>query len=208
MKRWHMFSAVVVVLAFAAPTLAGEKCTCKAIYKDGSGWCSPCKEGAVHSVAIKSGKLYKALRGVEVKDKGKMKCGGCTIALKKNGKCDHCKVAFHDGKYYRSPVAVVLASGKSIDAKAVKCGGCKKAAYSKKGSFCSPCSTGFVGGMAFAGAKLFQEALMAMNTLVDAAGVSGKCESCAVAMVTNGKCDQCKVEFKDGKKAKKVKSKA
>lgn len=200
--------AAVVALAFAAPTIAGEKCICKAIYKDGSGWCSPCKEGAVHGVAIKSGKLYQALCGVEVKDKSKMKCGGCKIAHEKNGKCDYCNVTFHDGKYYRSPIAVVLASGKAVDAKAVKCGGCKKAAHSKKGGFCSPCGAGHVGGMVFMGAKLFEKAVLAMNTLMDSAGVAGKCESCAVAMVTNGKCDQCKVEFKDGKKAKKGKSKA
>ena len=202
MKTWRMFLSTVVVLAFAAPSIAGEKCTCKVVCKDGSGWCSPCKEGAVYGVAIKSGKLYKALCGVEVKDKGKIKCGGCTIALKKNGKCEHCKVTFHDGKYYRSPIAVVLAHGKAVEVKTIKCGGCKKAADSKKGGFCSPCGTGIVGGMAFMGAKLFQEALMAMNTLVDAAGVAGKCESCATAMVTDGKCDACKVEFKDGKKAK------
>ncbi len=72
---------------------------------------------------------------------------------------------------------------------------------SKKSGFCSACDGGFVGGLAFHGKELYQQAKEAWSTLTAATKASTHCEKCAVAMVTDGACDKCEVRYKDGKKA-------
>ena len=69
-------------------------------------------------------------------------------------------------------------------------------ALSKNG-FCTGCNVGFVVKRMFNEKEDYEVALAARKTLETAAG--SKCESCAVAMVTDGECAQCKVSFKDGK---------
>ena len=194
--------SLAAVCIFAVPAFAGDKCTCSDIHKKGSGWCSPCKEGAVHTVALKSKKLFKIMQAHEVKDAAKIKCSGCKAAAEKNGKCDDCKVIFHDGKYFRSPVALALSKGKAVNADYVKCSGCKTALKDKKGGFCSGCDVGMVAGKKFVGKKLYQKAKASLAVLMKAAETVEKCGPCAVGMLTDGECTQCKVSFKEGKAVK------
>jgi len=201
MKTAALVLACVCILAM--PAMAGEKCGCKKIHKAGSGWCEPCGGGEAFGVAIKSKKLYKALQGKKIKEKSKIKCGGCKKAEAKGGKCDGCHVAFNEGKVYHSPVAHILSKGVKVDAKAVKCRDCKESLESGKPKFCSACDGGFVGGLAYKTRVLYKQAKKAMKTLKRATKVSAKCEGCAVAMVSDGKCEHCNAKFTGGKPEKK-----
>lgn len=203
MKKLAYLLTVVAVCGLAAPaTAGGEACYCKTIKASGNGWCDGCNGGAVYGIAIKSAKLFKALQGKEIKDPGKISCAGCKAAVGKNGSCDHCSVAFNDGKAYHASLAQILSRGNKVDAGDVKCSGCAKTLKSGKDGFCKSCDGGFVGGLAFHGKKLFGQAKDAMQTLRAAARTAKHCEQCAVAMVSDGQCNKCKVDFKDGKKVK------
>ncbi|MCZ6684130.1 MAG: hypothetical protein O7B26_13200 [Planctomycetota bacterium] len=190
----------LALFAFVTPAIGGEECTCKDIKKTGAGWCSECKGGAMYGVKLTSAKLYEALQGKKVKDVEKMKCAGCKTAATKGGTCKHCKVAFHDGKSFHSPVSATLAKGKKVEPDKIKCKGCKSAS-TKGGGFCTGCDAGIVKGLSFKGKDDFKAAKNAMTTLTKAAKTVSDCEACAVAMVTDGKCAACKVQFKDGKAA-------
>lgn len=195
---------MLVVVAFgmlAVPVSAGgDDCQCKAIKASGQGWCDACGGGVMFGVPIKSAKLYKSLEGAKVKDQSKVTCSGCKTALKDNGSCSHCRVAFNDGKVYHAVVSHTLSKGAKADAKGIKCPACVKTLKEGKDNFCAACDGGFVGGLAFHGKKLFDQAKEAMGVLKVAAKSASGCEACAVAMVTDGKCDKCKVQFKAGKK--------
>ncbi len=201
MKMMALMLSVVCIMA--VPVLAGGKCGCKKIHKTGNGWCEPCGGGEAFGVAIKSEKLHKALQGKKIKDKSKIKCGGCKKAEAAAGDCGGCHVAFNDGKVYHSPVAHVLSKGMKVSPKAVKCGGCKESLESGKPKFCSACDGGFVGGLAYKTKALYMQAKQAMKTLKRAAKVSKKCEGCAVALVSDGKCEHCSAKGSGGKPEKK-----
>lgn len=203
MRKTAFVLTGLAVCVLAAPALAAGDCTCKTIKKTGAGWCDDCKSGAMFGVKIKSAKLYKALQGKKIDDIESIKCPACKTAAGKDGSCDHCRVSFHDGAAYHSPVAHTLAQGHGVKVDEMKCAGCKSAA-TKGGGFCKGCDAGIVGTLAFHGAKLFKQAKQAMKTLETAAKAAQKCESCAVGMVSDGKCEACKVEFKNGQPQKKA----
>ncbi len=205
MRKFALLPACAAVLVFVGSAVADcgncGKCVCKAVKTAGTGWCDHCAGGAMYGVKMKSAKLFKALAGKKIEDPAKIKCTGCKAASKKNGACKGCHVAFNDGKMYKAPVSQVLSKGVAVDAKKVKCEGCTKALASKKSGYCSACDGGFVGGLAFHGKELYQQAKEAWSTLTAATKASTHCEKCAVAMVTDGVCDKCEVRYKDGKKA-------
>lgn len=183
-------------LGVAASVYAGDCKGCAKVVKTGEGFC--CGHGKAFGVELTSKKLYKSLAGVELAADD-IKCGGCKKAMKADGRCDHCNVAMAHGHAYHSPVAYALARGKVMsNTNAAHCAGCKTALASN-GS-CTACKVGFVAGRMFADGSLLDAAKDAYATLVKAAEVAGKCEACAVAMVTDGECSHCKVKFKDGKK--------
>ena len=196
LRKIVVVAALSAVVGIVSPAIAGACKGCAKVASSGEGFC--CDKGIAFGVPVSSKKLSEALAGVEV-DPGSIKCAGCKSAASSNGQCDHCKVGIVDGKAYRSMVAYHLAKGKLLpkDAK-IKCPDCAKA----KGSdgFCKECKAGFAAGRLYKTEPDYKAALAAHETLVKAADVAGKCEACAVAMVTDGECASCKAKFKDGKK--------
>jgi hypothetical protein len=192
-----MVGVALVVMASAA--VAGD-CSCTAD-KAANGWCGECKVGHVSGVKLTSEKLYAALQGEKV-DAESIKCPGCKSAFAKHEVCEGCKVHFAGDQGYKSPVAYHLARGKVIDKAAadMKCEGCKKAAEAGHG-WCEDCKAGMVANRAYKNKKNYEQAVEAQTILAKANEAAGRCDTCAVAMVTDGKCEACSVNFKGGKKS-------
>lgn len=190
------FVAVVFLAIAAAPAYAD--CTCDAA-KVKNGWCADCKVGYFDSVKIKAKKLFGALEGKEV-DVAALKCESCKNAVKKDGFCKQCKQGFVSKKQYTSKLAYTLAKGEAQDASKIKCESCKKNA--EKYGWCEACKVGMVGNVAFKDKDDFKKASESHDVLLAAVKAADKCETCAIAMVTDGKCDACKISYKGGKKVK------
>ncbi len=188
----------VVIVGAATPAVAGDCKGCKKVAMKGEGFCHD--KGQAFGVEVNSKKLYTALTGKPM-NADKVRCPGCKAAAKDNGRCDHCNIGIANGKAYHSAVSYQLAKGTRVTAeKAASCSGCKTA--HKSNGRCTECKVGFVGGRMFKDTDDYQAALVAHKTLRVAAKQAEKCETCAVAMVTDGECEHCKVKFKDGKKSK------
>ncbi len=176
--------------------MAGGCKGCDKVAKEGEGFC--CGKGKIFGVELASKKLYTSLAGHKF-DLENVKCPGCKAAAESNGRCDHCNVGASGGKFYHSSIAYALAKGAPVSAKkAAMCAGCKTA-HADDG-FCTGCGVGFVAGRMFKGKEIHGAALAAYKTIGKAVVTAKKCESCAVAMVTDGTCADCKVSFKNGKK--------
>ena len=189
-----LFPTIVVVLVGCSAALA--ECTC-GIAKVENGWCDDCKVGYVAGVKIKSDALFKSLEGHEVDD-AKIKCPSCKKAHEAGGLCESCKTGFADGKAYHSWVAYRLASGKFKRVADIKCLGCRKA--TKESGWCDGCGVGYVAHRKYAGKKDYEQAVQAQKVLRLAA--ASKCETCALAMVSDGECAQCKVKYANGEESK------
>jgi len=201
MKRSIVLGLVALGLGLAwmSSADAGDGCKCcvdKA--KAGTGFC--CGSGLVFGVQTKSKALYEAMAGKKV-DTATWPCGDCKKALAAGGECASCKVYAADGQLYRSPVAASLAKGNLVPegSSATECSACKDAL--KDNGFCDKCGVGFVANRVYASKDDWKAAQKAHTTLTSAAAASAKCDTCAVAMVTDGSCGPCNVSFKDGKMA-------
>ena len=201
MRTVFALPVAIVLFAGASLALAGD-CVCKAAKSD-NGWCKDCSVGYVSGVKLESQKLYAALEGMEVK-KDDVKCAGCKTAMAAgNGECSACHLMFENGVAYKSAVAADLAAGKHMTQSAddIKCAGCKKAALAGHG-WCDHCNGGIVGHQWMTEKDQYEAAVAAHGTLVKASKAAGKCEGCAIAMVTDGTCEHCNVSFKNGELAK------
>lgn len=204
MKRFIILAAILAIVGVVNPGLAGDgeegaTCTCSSVTPISVSWCGHCSSGKAFGQTIKSQKLIAALSGTPVKE-GEVKCPSCEKALKEGGNCTHCKLAFHNGRSYKSEVAAALAKGVVVTADRIDCDRCK-ANFLKGKGFCKSCEGGIVAGMMFH-KKDYTDAKKAERILASAVEASGKCEACAVAMLTDGQCAQCKVSFNKGRPTK------
>lgn len=195
--RNALFVSVIAIASVAMSSPAYADCKCK-LAKAENGWCGDCNVGYVAGVKIPSKKLYDAVAGKPIADASKIKCQSCRVAFEKDGACSHCGVAFADNKKYKSAVGQRLAAGKARNPAAMKCSQCRVAA--KDHGWCDHCQAGQVGHFRFKDKKAYDQAVEARKRLREAVKLAKKCETCAVAMVTDGTCATCKVTFKDGKK--------
>lgn len=193
----NVLTGMAVLLVAVAATNVYADCTCD-VSKVKNGWCGDHSFGYYDSVQIKSKKLYTALAGSEV-EADKMKCDACKTALAKNGRCDDHGLGFVDKKEFKSKVAYLLANGVQKDVSKLYCTGCKKAVKAGAG-WCDSCNAGMVGNVVHKSKKNYEAAKKARTILVSAG--KSKCETCAVAMVTDGTCESCKITYKDGEKQK------
>lgn len=197
-RKLLVLVGIVAVVGLGPVAVAGECPGCKKVAETGEGFC--CGKGLAYGVQLTSKPLYEALAGVEVQP-DKITCPGCKTAVKEQGWCSHCQIGMAQGKSYHSPMAYALAKGKPYTKEAAAhCEGCSEA-FAANG-FCTKCNIGFVAGRMFPDRASYDAALAAHKTLTEAAKIAAKCETCAVAMVTNGTCEQCHVTFKDGKPTK------
>jgi hypothetical protein len=190
------FVPLVAIVILATGTMAYADCTCRTA-RVANGWCQDCKVGYVDGVKISSKKLYEALEGKSFTTASEMKCKGCKEAFAKDGVCEHCHIGFANKSAYRAMPAYCLARGEAKDPAEMKCPQCK--AYVADHGWCDHCNVGMVGNRAFKDKEAYAEAVKAREVLLAAVKAATKCETCAVAMVTDGTCASCKISFEDGK---------
>ena len=194
-------ACAVVVAGLAWPAAAADCSGCKSIADKGEGYCNSCNLGKMFDVKLTSKKLYEALVGKSV-EPDKLRCPSCKLASKTDGRCSPCRVGMAQGKAYDSPVAHKLAKGLPYTKdQAAHCGRCRDALASN--GYCTGCQAGFVAHRVFKDKDSYDAALAAHKTLAKAAKLGRKCETCAVAMVTDGTCKQCQISFKEGEPTKK-----
>lgn len=197
MRTMLVLVSVVAVAGVSTPAMAGDCEGCDLVAKNGEGF--HCGKGLMYGVDLTSKKLYDALAGHEVQI-DTVKCPGCKAAAKTNGICSHCNVGLAGGKLYHSMLSHKLAKGSPTSTEKVgQCFSCKTA-YKKHGR-CTACDVGFVSKRMYKEKGEYEAALAARTTLVAAVKLSEKCETCAVAMVSDGKCEKCNIRFKDGKRS-------
>lgn len=119
-KAWFqggkMYTSALAANIAAGEVLTDEKiagCPCadckkslegadKAKWSEFAHYCEPCKGGVVAGRCYKGKDVYDhAKAAVAILVKASMaaaKCEGCALAMINDGKCDHCKVSFKDGK--------------------------------------------------------------------------------------------------------------
>jgi hypothetical protein len=202
--RKAAFVSLALVALLVSSSTAYADCTCKSA-KINNGWCQDCKVGYIAGVKIASKKLYDAQQGKTIADTAKLKCDGCKEAVAKNGKCHHCKLGFANKTAYKSMPAYCLARGQAKDPAKIACPSCR--AHAGDHGWCDTCAVGMVGPLAFKDKETYNEAVKSREMVLAASLTAKKCESCAVAMVTDGTCDSCKISFKDGKKVTKPEEK-
>ncbi len=194
MRNMSLGLATLIIVAIAAP--AYGQCTCS-VAKVDNGWCSDCKVGYFDAVKVKSKTLFKALDG-EAVDVSAVSCSSCKKAIASDGFCAACNLGFVGKQKYSSKVAYELAKGDSKDPAKIACTTRRK--NSDKSGWCDSCKVGMVGNVAYKDKADYKKAVNAREIVLAAA--KSKCETCAVAMVTDGTCAACKVAYKDGKKTK------
>lgn len=204
MRKVPVVLSLIAVMLLVTSASAYGDCICKTA-KIENGWCPQCKVGYVAGVATKSHQLYNALKGEAIADASKIKCKLCKSALEKDATCAKCKLAYANNTKYQSMVAYRLARGTNKDPAKITCPTCK-ANLADRG-WCSSCQIGLVGNIAFKDKNTYNDAVTARETLRRATKLANKCETCAVAMVTDGTCATCKISFKDGKRIGKEKRK-
>jgi hypothetical protein len=192
-----MFVPVLIVVLMASSVSAFAECPACAKNKLENGWCNQCKMGYFSGIELKSKKLLETLEGKPVADEAALQCPACKTADEKNGVCEHCKIGYANHRMYPSIYAYCLALGTPKHPEQMKCPTCKS--FIGEHGWCDECKQGIVGRVAFQDKEAYNKAVAAREIIQKAAKLAEKCESCALALVTNGVCEKCNISYKDGK---------
>jgi hypothetical protein len=156
----RIFASAAMLCIFAGPAFAGPKdCTCPAMAKTGTGWCSHCKEGMVEHIAVKLERVYKAMKGSSfanliakgemVKKDADIKCSHCRklVTGHKDGYCTGCKGGLVAGRFFKGREVFDKAEhaiNVMREAAKVKCDGCAVAMLTN--AKCDHCKVAFKDG--------------------------------------------------------------
>lgn len=186
----------IALAIWVAPAVAAE-CTCDKCKLEGC-WCDKCKVGHLAGVRIESELLFEVLdaHGHTI-DPAAIQCDVCKEAIKSDEFCDKCRIGWLDKKAYMSRLTFHLAKGAAKERTAITCDNCKR--VSAKGGWCDTCGHGMVGNVAIKDKADFAHALKAYRRLLKAVELSARCETCAVALMSDGECTKCGKRYRDGK---------
>jgi hypothetical protein len=190
-------AALVLAHDPAAPVTGAEPAPECEEAKRTNGWCREENVGYVASLAIRSPLLYEALdaHGHAV-DPAAVACGTCRAALKSDGFCADHRMGYVGGEAYLSPLTYHLARGRAIDPAAIACRACRR--HTRGIGWCDRHRVGIVGRVAFDDRQEFEELVEAYRLLEAAIRTSGRCETCAAAMVAEGYCPVHRLKYRAG----------
>ena len=123
-------------------------------------------------------------------------CPACRTAMETEGFCEEHRVGFAGGHAYFTRVTYALARGVTRDPSTVSCTTCRHNAGAQ--GWCSRCRMGMVGATAFSDRARYEQALDAVRVLRVASEASARCESCALAILTDTECAACRVRYREG----------
>ena len=196
-------NTILVALLALAPSTAvaaapGPGCTCPTAQLKG-GWCHDCNVGYLAAVKIKSELLFEVLdaHGHDI-DPTAIGCSQCKKARESDGFCEKCRMGWVDKKAYMSRLTYHLAKGDPQDLSKIACPVCRKNA--RTCGWCESCKVGMLGSTAVTDRTDFAHAAKAYQRLLAAIQLLSKCETCAIAMMSDGSCLKCQVSYLSGKK--------
>ena len=194
--RGVTIALAAAVHAIASADARSADCACPEAGVHG-GWCTPCKVGYVAAVKIESADLFEALdaHGHHV-DTQRIQCPTCREAVKSNGFCDACGMGFVNKLAYLSKLTYYLALGTAIPEREVVCPSCKPLAGHS--GWCAECGRGWIGWAALDRKPDYEQAAQAYAILIASVKMLAKCETCAVAMVTDARCPTCQIAYRNG----------
>ncbi len=173
-------------------------CTC-AVTRMKGGWCTECKVGHLASVRVESESLFEILdaHGHHI-NPATIRCTSCAIAIKSEGFCERCGMGYVDGLAYVSMLTYQIAKGTPLDPTTIACRKC--VTHASGFGWCDTCKVGMIGNVAIRDKRDYEHASKAFEKLLIANETAKKCETCALAIVTDSTCPKCKITYKDGKK--------
>jgi len=179
------------------PVPSPMSCTC-ATAKVEHGWCDAHGVGYVASIEIRSKLLYETLDAHgHTLDLSTFECASCQKAIASDGFCEEHRVGFVRRQVYFSRLTYELARGQTRDPATLTCPVCRKNAETL--GWCEKCAVGMVGRVAMKDRQGYEHAARAVKILQAATQAAGRCEWCAVAMVTDTECPLCKITYKEGR---------
>lgn len=187
---WAWVGAVPAAL----PVLDG--CTCS-VARIRQGWCPACKVGYIAGFRLQSYDLWETLdaHGHDF-DGPSIRCAACQQAMKTDGFCDACGMGYLHNLAYLSRLTYHLARGRICDVEGIACHACRQNA--QRYGWCGACRRGMVGHVCFVDRSDYDGAAHQMEIVFRAQETIPRCETCAVAMVSNGRCPYCKITYRDG----------
>lgn len=191
-----MSISLAVNLILFAINATPSPCTCSQASVT-NGWCSACRVGYVAGLKIPSLLMYDALdaHGHNI-DPQKMTCNSCKKALQTDGYCPACRIGFIRNQAYLSRLTYHAAKGRVVKAEHIECARC--VSHVGTAGWCDECGLGIVGNVAHSDRTLYEALAEEFRKLKNAIKRLEKCESCAVASLTNGRCMTCRKVFTDG----------
>ncbi len=194
-----MILASFTFFLFVANTPSGQQtiCTCEIARMKG-GWCQRCGVGHIASVRIESADLFEWLdaHGHQI-DPDRIECEICQKAIATDGFCERCKMGFVGKEAYLSRLTYHIAKGQPRSVGKIQCSQCRKNA--DRFGWCDRCKLGMIGNVEIRIRKDYDGAANAFRILLIAIHTARKCESCALAIVSDTNCRTCKINYKDGK---------
>ena len=165
--------------------------------KQTDSWCDAHQVGYVASVLIPSKRLWETLdaHGHEL-ELDSFTCSSCREAIESDGFCEEDRIGFVGGLAYFSRLTYELARGEIRDPASIPCSVCRVNAETH--GWCDEHGVGMVGNVAIQDREGYEQIERALRILRAAIEVAGRCEHCAVAMVTDTECPRCRISYRDG----------
>lgn len=194
---WAAAAPLLFVLGIGLALGAGTECTC-AVTRATNGWCPVHEFGYVGGVKVTSRWLYEAAdaHGHEV-DTSTFTCPSCKSAIATNGFCTAHRIGFVNKLAYFSRLTYELAKGEIRPAGSIHCATCRK--NSESFGWCARSKVGMVGEVAIRNREDFDHAVSALRIFMVANETAGRCDRCAVAIITDTECPLHGIKYKDGK---------
>ena len=183
----------------AASTKVCETC---AEAKTHNQWCDEHDVGYVASLPITSRILFEAVdahgHGLHPGSMKSIKCPMCRAAIEAGeGYCEACKIGWFKRQAYFSRLTYHLARGEVRKLSTIECATCRRNA--EHYGWCDSCKLGMVGNVAIRDRKEFAIASGEYDRLESAVKVAGRCEQCALALLTDTSCFKCKISYRNGR---------
>jgi hypothetical protein len=186
---------LVMTSCSPAPALPCKECAQARLLNK---WCEYCMAGYVAGLPIKSRLLHEVLdaHGHDL-DLTTINCPSCKQMIATNGFCETCRMGWLDKRAYFSRLTYELGQGEVKEVETIACPTCRQ--NSGGHGWCDRCKAGMVGNVRLTGRAGFERARHCYDIMVAANQAAGRCEQCAMAMVTDTLCFPCGILYKDGK---------
>ncbi|MCH8244009.1 MAG: hypothetical protein IH897_15575 [Planctomycetes bacterium] len=187
---------LLLLMATWSPPVQQAICTCDAAKMKG-GWCERCNVGHIASVRIESADLFEWLdaHGHHI-DPDRIECELCQEAIATDGFCERCRMGYVGKEAFLSRLTYHVAKGRPRSLAKIQCSTCRKNAG--RFGWCDRCKVGMVGNVAIRDREDYGRAVDAFRILLAAVRAARKCESCALAIVSNTTCRACKITYSNG----------